>query len=132
MSSKGGESLAGDDDLSHRAPPEISLKQRWLIYLAVWAIALSCTFPAALFIIYLPFFPVGLLHWIDPKLNTPEQALPAAILLLWIGYALHGAVTLKSRTRLRFYLLMLALALILGLNVVGCHRSVAVGLGGLH
>jgi hypothetical protein len=132
MSSNDGESLAADGDPSHHAAPEMSLRQRWLIYLGVWVIALSCTFPAAPMFIYLPFFPLGLLVWIDPRMNTPEQAPAAAILLVWIGYALHGAVTLKSRTRWRFYLLMLVLALILGLNVAGCHRSVTVGLGALH
>jgi hypothetical protein len=116
MSSKVEASLGGDDDSSHQVPPEMSLKQRWIIYLAVWFIALSFMFPGG--VLLLPFFPLGLLLWIDPRMDAPEKAL-AAIPVLWIGYWLHGVITLKSRTRLRFGILLLVLALILGLNVAG-------------
>jgi hypothetical protein len=59
---------------------------------------------------------MGLIAWFDPGL--PLRWVP----LIWLAYLVHGVFTLRSRTRVRFYTLLVTLAVVLVFNVVGCHR----------
>jgi hypothetical protein len=102
--------------------PEVSLKKRWLLYSGAWGIAfLCCILPdprsIAMLIWFLPFFPDGLLALFNPK---SENLFLTA--LIWLAYLVHGIFTLTSRDKVRFYRLFLILAIILLLNVIGCHR----------
>ena len=111
-------------------PPEVPLKKRWLLYAGAWGAAfLSFFIPALLerripdrdqvFLLFLFswVFPMGLIEWFD----TNRENVPL-IGLIWLAYLVHGFFTLRSRNRVRFYLLLLILAVILSFNVIGCHR----------
>ena len=103
-------------------PPEVPLKKRWLLYSGAWGIAfLCCILPAprssAILIWFLPFFPVGLLAWFNPKSENLFL-----IALIWLAYLVHGFFTLTSRHQVRFYRLFLILVIVLLTNVVGCYR----------
>jgi hypothetical protein len=61
---------------------------------------------------------MGLIEWFD----TTQRENVLLIALIWLAYLVHGVFTVRSRTRVRFYLLLLILAIILSFNVLGCHR----------
>jgi hypothetical protein len=113
-------------------PPEVPLKVRWLLYAGAWGAAFFGFFIPALLerripdrdqifllLIFSPVFPSGLAAWFHHPRPLDDLGLMA---LLWLAYVVHGFFTLRSRTRVRFYSLLLILAIILLLNVVGCHR----------
>jgi hypothetical protein len=113
-------------------PPEVPLKTRWLLYAGAWGAAflgffvpllLEHTLPdpqrILLLLIFSPVFPSGLAAWFHHPRPLDDIGLMA---VLWLAYLVHAFFTLKSRTRVRFYSLLLILAVILLLNVVGCHR----------
>lgn len=66
---------------------------------------------------FLPFFPIGLIAWY----NTRSENL-GLVALIWLAYLVHGYFILTSRNKVRFYRLLLILAIVLLLNVIGCHR----------
>jgi hypothetical protein len=113
-------------------PPEIPLKQRWLLYAGAWGAVFLGFFMAALknafvahsadaFIPLLFFFlfPSGLAAWFNHSRPLDDIGLLA---VLWLAYLVHGVFALRSRTRVRFYILLSILAIVLAFNVVGCHR----------
>ncbi|WP_165232116.1 hypothetical protein [Aquisphaera insulae] len=116
-------------------PPEVSLKTRWLLYAGAWMAAylgrlfipplLAGTVPGRdAVLIYTMFswmFPAGLIAWFDS--GSPDR--PGNIMwivLIWIAYLVHGIFTLRARTRMGFYGLLLILAIVLVINVAGCER----------
>ena len=114
-------------------PPEISLKTRWLLYAGAWGAAfLGCTiFPALLertipdrdaillWVLFSWLFPSGLAAWFNHPRPLDDIGL---IAVLWLAYLVHGIFTLRSHTKIRFYILLLILAIVLIFNVVGCER----------
>jgi hypothetical protein len=103
-------------------PSEVPLKKRWLLYSGAWGIAFLCLIiphpPSIVFLIwFLPFFPIGLLAWFNPR--SENLVLTG---LIWLAYIAHGFFILTSRDRVRFYRLLLILAIFLLLNVIGCYR----------
>jgi hypothetical protein len=113
-------------------PPELSLKNRWLLYAGAWGAAflsffipplLEGTLPDGnqvfLMVLFSWVFPSGLAVWFNHP--RPLDAI-GLIAVLWLAYLVHGFFTLRSRTRVRFYSLLVILGMILLLNVVGCHR----------
>jgi peptidoglycan/LPS O-acetylase OafA/YrhL len=114
-----------------RKPPEVPLKRRWLLYTGAWGAAfLSFFIPALLersipdreqillLLIFSWVFPAGLAAWFNHA--RPFDDIGLAV--LWLAYLVHGFFTLRSRTRVRFYSLLLILAIVLVFNVLGCHR----------
>src|SRR6516162_8416512 len=112
-------------------PPEVPLKTRWLLYAGDWGAAFLGFFIPALLELRIPdreqilllvlfawVFPMGLIEWFD----TTQRENVLLIALIWLAYLVHGVFTVRSRTRVRFYLLLLILAIILSFNVLGCHR----------
>jgi hypothetical protein len=113
-------------------PPEISLKTRWLFYAGAWGAAflgrtfipplLELTFPdpgqVLVLLCFSWLFPAGLAAWFN---SEPLENI-GLIAVLWLAYLVHGVFTLRSRTRVRFYGLLLILAIVLVFNVVGCER----------
>lgn len=113
-------------------PPEVPLKTRWLLYAGAWGAAflgrtlipllLERTVPdPGYFLVFLGFswlFPAGLAAWFN---SEPLENI-GLIAVLWLAYLVHGVFTLRSRTRVRFYGLLLILAIVLVFNVVGCER----------
>jgi hypothetical protein len=113
-------------------PPEVPLKTRGLLYAGAWGAALlGCTILPALldgtipdrdaillWVLFSWLFPMGLIEWFD----TTQRGNVLLIAVFWLAYLVHGVLTLRSRTRVRFYLLMFILAVILSFNVLGCHR----------
>ena len=114
-------------------PPEVPLKTRWLFYAGAWGAAfLGCTIIPALlegtipdrdsillWVLFSWLFPSGLAAWFNHPRPLDDIGL---IAVLWLAYLVHGVFTLRSRTRVRFYLLVLILAVTLSFNVLGCHR----------
>jgi hypothetical protein len=114
-------------------PPEISLKTRWLLYAGAWGAAflgrtfipplLELTFPdpdhVLILVLFSWLFPAGLAAWFNHPKPLDDIGL---IAVLWLAYLVHGFFTLRSRTRVRFYGLLLILAIVLVFNVVGCER----------
>ena len=111
-------------------PTEVSLKTRWLLYAGAWvAVFLSFFIPELLegrmpdpgeVLFRLMFswvFPVGLAAWFNPR-PLDDIGLMA---VLWLAYLVHGFFTLRSRTKVGFYSLLLILAIVLVFNVIGCH-----------
>jgi hypothetical protein len=127
----GDRSAEGRSMMSKR--PEVPLKTRWLLYAGAWAAAfLGCTIIPALLegtipdrdaiLLWVAFswlFPSGLAACFD--LPSPLERI-GLIAVFWLAYFVHGVLTLRSRTRVRFYILMFILATILSFNVLGCHR----------
>ena len=112
-------------------PPEVPLKTRWLLYAGAWGAAFLSFFIPALLELRIPdreqilllvlfawVFPMGLIEWFD----TTQRENVLLIALIWLAYLVHGVFTVRSRTRVRFYLLLLILAIVLSFNVLGCHR----------
>ena len=111
-------------------PPGVPLKTRWLLYAGAWVAAylgvtiilplLAGTTPQPKdLLIYAAcswLLPTGLIAWFDPGLSLRWAP------LIWLAYLVHGVFTLSSRTRVRFYTLLVILAVVLVFNVVGCHR----------
>jgi hypothetical protein len=111
-------------------PPGVPLQTRWLLYAGAWVAAylgvtiilplLEGTTPEPkdllIYAVFSWLLPTGLIAWFDPGLP------PRWVLLIWLAYLVHGVFTLRSRTRLRFYILLVILAVVLVFNVVGCHR----------
>jgi hypothetical protein len=114
-------------------PPEVPLKRRWLLYTANWAVTfLARVFMPALFqhripgrddfllaLVFSWMFPAGLVAWFKRPSPLDDLGLMA---VLWLAYLVHGFFTLKSRTKVRFYALLLVLAIVLAFNVAGCQR----------
>src|SRR5207237_152930 len=112
-------------------PPEVRLRTRWLLYTGAWSAAfLSCTFIPMLlrgkipdrydilgWLVYWWGFPAGLIEWFPTK---PDNIL--LIVGVWFAYLVHGVFTLRSRTRVRSYVLLAILVIVLVFNVIGCHR----------
>ena len=103
-------------------PPEFSLQRRVLLYAGAWVAAFLCFIisdPKLIVVViwFLPFFPVGLVAWFNPRSENF-----VLIAVLWLAYLVHGFFTLTARKRVRFYLLLLGLAIILLFNVIGCYR----------
>jgi hypothetical protein len=113
--------------------PEVPLKKRWLLYAGAWGAAfLGCVFIPALLERTIPdrdhillsllfswVFPVGLATWFNHPRPLDDIGL---IAVLWLAYLVHGFCTVRSRTKVRFYSLLLLLAIVLVFNVLGCHR----------
>ena len=112
-------------------PPEVPLKTRGLLYAGAWGAAFLSFFIPALLELRIPdreqilllvlfawVFPMGLIEWFD----TTQRENVLLIALIWLAYLAHGVFTVRSRTRARFYLLLLILAIVLSFNVLGCHR----------
>ena len=112
-------------------PPEVPLKTRGLLYAGAWGAAFLSFFIPALLELRIPdreqilllvlfawVFPMGLIEWFD----TTQRENVLLIALIWLAYLVHGVFTVRSRTRVRFYLLLLILAIVLSFNVLGCHR----------
>ena len=112
-------------------PPEVPPKTRWLLYTGAWGAAFLSFFIPALLELRIPdreqilllvlfawVFPMGLIEWFD----TTQRENVLLIALIWLAYLVHGVFTVRSRTRVRFYLLLLILAIVLSFNVLGCHR----------
>jgi Ca2+/Na+ antiporter len=109
-------------------PPEVPLKRRWFLYTAIsGATFLACVFfPSLLehrvpgrdyFLIAFLFswmFPVGLAAWFNHPSPLDDLGLMA---VLWLAYLVYGFFTLKSRTTVRSYALLLILAIVLAFNV---------------
>ena len=114
-------------------PPEVSLKTRWLLYAGAWVAAfLGFFFLGALFertipgrdqlllvVLFSWLFPSGLVAWFNHSRPLDDIGL---IAVLWLANLVHGYFTLRSRTKIRFYSLLLILAIVLTFNVVGCER----------
>lgn len=103
-------------------PPEVPLKKRWLLFAGAWGVAflfciLSDPRSIGLLIWFLPFFPTGLIAWFNPRSENI-----VLLALLWLAYMIHGYFTLTASERGRFYRFLSILAVVLSLNVVGCHR----------
>ena len=64
-------------------------------------------------------FPTGLAAWFNHPRPLDDIGL---IAVLWLAYLVHGFFTLRSRTRVRFYILLLILTIVLVFNVLGCQR----------
>lgn len=123
-------------------PPEVSLKTRWLIYAGAWLAAwFGCTaLPLILdgksadpgwmliFLVFAYFFPTGLPGLTDAakEANTSWASanLHLLILLVWGAYFVHGVLMLRSQTRVRFFVLLAILAVVLTINVRGCMPAV--------
>jgi hypothetical protein len=122
-------------------PPEVPLKKRWLLYTGSWGAAflsffIPPSFLAHIFAIrYLDHvlvlvilcswtFPSGLATWFNHPKPWDDHGL---IALLWLAYIVHGVFILRSRTRVRFYSLLLILAIVLVFNVRGCYRIKPIG-----
>lgn len=123
-------------------PPEVSLRTRWLIYAGAWVTAwFGCTaLPLILegksfdpnwmlfFLLFFYLFPIGLpgLHDAAKGGNTSwiSANLYFIVILVWGAYFVHGVLTLRSQTRLRFFLLLAILAVVLTINVRGCMPEV--------
>jgi hypothetical protein len=116
-----------------RKPPEIPLKTRWRLYAGAWGAAflgfffvqalLERTIPdrdqLLILVLFSWLFPSGLAAWFNHSRPLDDIGL---IAVLWFAYLVHGFFTLRSRTRIRFYSLLLILAIVLVFNVVGCRR----------
>jgi hypothetical protein len=114
-------------------PPGVPLKIRWLLYMGAWGAAflgfffipalLERTMPdpnqVLLVVLFSWMFPTGLAAWFNHPRPLDDIGL---MVVLWLAYLVHGFFTLRSRTRIRFYSLLLILAIVLVFNVVGCHR----------
>lgn len=112
-------------------PPEVSVKRRWLLYASLWSAAALSFFLAPLFqgevpgrdqilllVVFSWLFPAGL----SSLLGRPRPLDDIVLLaVFWLAYLLHGVFTLRSQNRLRFYILLAILAVVLSLNIVGCH-----------
>jgi hypothetical protein len=118
-----------------RQPPGIPLETRWLLYAGAWVAAYlgvaiilplleGTTHKPKDLLIYAAcswLLPTGLLAWFDPDHPFRWVGLPSMV-LIWFAYLVHGVFTLRSHTRVRFYTLLVILAVVLVFNVVGCHR----------
>jgi hypothetical protein len=114
-------------------PPEVSLKTRWLLYAGAWAATflgyffiralLERTMPGRdqflVMVLFSWLFPSGLAAWFHHSRPLDDIGL---IAVLWLAYFVHGYFTLRSHTKIRFYILLLILAIVLIFNVVGCER----------
>jgi hypothetical protein len=112
-------------------PAEVPLETRWLLYAGTWVAAylgvtiilplLAGTTPTPkdllIYAVFSWLLPTGLIAWFDPGLSLRWM-----VPLIWLAYLVHGALTLSSRTTVRFYSLLVILAVVLVFNVVGCHQ----------
>jgi hypothetical protein len=117
-------------------PPEVPPKTRWLLYAGAWgAVFLGCTVVSPILhgstpgrdsiligVIFSWLFPAGLITWFHTGSPDTSENLPR-IVLIWLAYLVHGYFALSSRTRFRFYGLLLILAIVLVFNVVGCETT---------
>jgi len=111
----------------HRAMTP-STKDRWLLFLAAWILALcfAATSPSA--IVYLPMFPAGLLLAYTKTGGGNEGSW---IALGWLLYVIQAAYLFGTSHRTRFYIVYAILIGMLATNVAGCHKIVHE-MSGLH
>lgn len=101
---------------------EVSFSRRWKLCLIAWVFGLiSAGFPNPGLILYVWFFPLGLLE-IAGKQSTGHDS---EYLVGWIFYILITASALTSRPRVLYYTLFGVLCILLLLNAAGCQHMMA-------
>ncbi len=117
-------------------PRPFRLRTRWCLYLGTWvAVFLSFRFAAearypplyTLDLIGLQLYCAWMLPLGIPAVLTGKRAdafsnLPW-LLPIWAGYLIHGWLTLRSRRKVRFVILLVLLAIFLCGNLIACENS---------
>ena len=89
---------------------------------AAFILAFVAAQPDPRYVFFLPFFPLGLLRTYRGQ-ELRENA-NTFLVLAWLGYILLATGVVAVRPRLVFWLLFVLLALLLCLNVAGCHAFI--------
>ncbi len=105
----------------------IGFRRRALFVGIGWVAALLITCPAPAGIMFLPFFPAGLLLGAE----VPDKYNDAIVTCGWLLYVALCSVILSCRKRFRFYLFYSVFVCLLLTNVVGCHR-ILKGISNIH
>ena len=101
---------------------EIPFSYRWKLCLVAWVIGLvAAGFPNPALIMYLWFFPLGLLEVTGWRFGGQDSEYVVG----WFCYTLITVFALMARPRLLYFTLFGVLCILLLLNAAGCQHMMA-------